>query len=105
MLLPLHLNLGVAATAPVVGTPITNANATEVRSNYFICPVSGFRQYPRWDKLSQIRTRWDGELVRADSLDPRWLPSTGSLHGRTGASSCGRYDLFKRDQTDIHRKT
>jgi len=54
------------------GTPITNSGATtSLQSNYEICPVSGFKLYPRGDRLTEYRKRWDGQWVRAESLDPR----------------------------------
>jgi len=60
-----------SADAADAGTKILNAGATETRSNYEICPVSGFRQYPRDHELSQFKIRWDGQYARQDSLDPR----------------------------------
>ena len=50
--------------------------------NYEIDPMSGFKQYPYWDRLSKLRQRWDGQWVRSDSLDPRhpqdFIKSRGS---------------------------
>jgi hypothetical protein len=59
-----------AATAS--GTEVVNDGAeASTNSGYELCPVSGFKQYPLRDPFSQMRERWDGEIVRGKSLDMR----------------------------------
>ena len=70
MLAPLIMNLEVAIVDP--GTAIENASAqTSANSNYSICPVSGFKQLPFNHPQSKLRKRWDGQIVRLDSLERR----------------------------------
>lgn len=83
------------------GTAITNATATtNVPTNYEICPISGFRQWPQWDSISRIRKRWDGQYVRAESLDSRhpqeFVESRGNVR-QEGPQHAEPEDVFIAD--------